>query len=54
MVAEIKGPKTSDPTDSIVVTTEDNPNGVICMAIAGWLVNHGVLVGQPKQGGPAS
>ena len=31
VVAEIKGPKTSDPTDSIVVTTEDNPNGVICM-----------------------
>jgi len=24
------------------------------MAIAGWLVNHGVLVGQPKQGGAAS
>jgi hypothetical protein len=31
VVAEIKGPKTSDPTDSIVVTTEDNPHGVICM-----------------------
>jgi hypothetical protein len=31
VVAEIKGPKTSDPTDSIVVTTEENPHGVICM-----------------------
>jgi hypothetical protein len=31
VVAEIKGPKTSDPTDSIVETTEENPHGVICM-----------------------
>jgi hypothetical protein len=31
VVAEIKGPKTSDPTDSVVVTTEGNPHGVICM-----------------------
>ena len=31
VVAEIKGPKTSDPTGSIVETTEENPDGVICM-----------------------
>jgi hypothetical protein len=31
VVAEIRGPKTSDPTESIVEATEENPHGVICM-----------------------